>query len=200
MTKRRKSQQAPPAPAPSLEDHEREQFLAAVGPVKPLKPSARRSALLEKRKLPSARPRQRELDEQAATLQLHDGSADAEIDTGEEMLFRRSGLQHSVMRKLKRGLYRQDAELDLHGMTVNEARPALASFLAKSLAEGRRCVRVIHGKGIRSGEQGPVLRQKVAHWLAQRDEVLAYVSAIPRHGGTGAVYVLLRRQDATGQQ
>lgn len=158
----------------------------------PLK-SAKRARVTHPRKLPSAKPLQFEADEQQALMELHDGSADAVIETGDELFFKRPGLQHSVIRKLKRGQYRMDDELDLHGYTVPEARKALASYLSTALTTGKRAVRIIHGKGIRSGTRGPVIKNQVAHWLAQRDEVLAYCSALPRHGGTGAVYVLLRR-------
>jgi len=89
--------------------------------------------------------------------------------------------------------------LDLHGLRVREAKPALARFLNYSLASGRRCVRIIHGKGIGSGGQQPVLKQKTNQWLRQKDEVLAFVTAPRWDGGSGAVYVLLsgkyRRHD-----
>jgi DNA-nicking Smr family endonuclease len=96
-----------------------------------------------------------------------------------------------VLRKLRRGQYRVQAELDLHGLTVPEAKEELRAFLADALEHHIRCVRVIHGKGLRSGHRGPVLKGVVSNVLRRVGPVLAYVSARHVDGGTGAVYVLL---------
>jgi len=117
--------------------------------------------------------------------------ADLAIETPEFLEFRRPGIQNRVFHDLQRGVIEAQASLDLHGLRVREAKPALARFLAHSLATGRRCVRIIHGKGRGSGEQQPVLKQKANQWLRQREEVLAFVTAPRWDGGTGAVYVLL---------
>jgi DNA-nicking Smr family endonuclease len=117
----------------------------------------------------------------------------ADTETGEELLFMRTGLQQRVMKNLRRGLFVVGAELDLHGMTVPVARQAVAAFLLESKRQRTQCVRIIHGKGRGSRHRAPVLKQKVGRWLAQRDEVLAYCSARDYDGGTGAVYVLLKR-------
>jgi len=117
----------------------------------------------------------------------------ADLETGEELLFSRTGLQNRVLRRLRRGEYAIEAELDLHGLTRLEARQALSEFLHDCRARGCRCVRIIHGKGRGSQGKRPVLKQYVDHWLRQVDAVLAYCSAIPAHGGTGAIYVLLKR-------
>jgi len=120
-----------------------------------------------------------------------DDFADLAIETGEFLEFRRPGIQNRVFRDLQRGVIEAQGTLDLHGLRVREAKPALARFLDYSLASGRRCVRIIHGKGIGSGGQQPVLKQKTNQWLRQKDEVLAFVTAPRWDGGTGAVYVLL---------
>lgn len=120
-----------------------------------------------------------------------DDFADLAIETGEFLEFRRPGIQNRVFRDLQRGVIEAQGTLDLHGLRVREAKPALARFLNHSLASGRRCVRIIHGKGIGSGGQQPVLKQKTNQWLRQKDEVLAFVTAPRWDGGTGAVYVLL---------
>lgn len=117
--------------------------------------------------------------------------ADLAIETGDFLEFRRPGIQHRVFADLGRGVIEPTGTLDLHGMRVREARPALARFLAQSMQTGRRCVRIIHGKGRGSNSPQPVLKQKVNQWLRQRDEVLAFVTAPRWDGGTGAVYVLL---------
>lgn len=118
----------------------------------------------------------------------------ADIETGEELHYCREGLQQTVLRKLKRGQFRVSAALDLHGMTVAIAKEAVTAFLKTSQRNNMTCVRIIHGKGNRSQHRGPVLKQKVNHWLRQRNEVLAFCSARPVDGGTGAIYVLLRRK------
>jgi DNA-nicking Smr family endonuclease len=84
------------------------------------------------------------------------------------------------------------AELDLHGMISVEARQAVAAFLAECCKRGKRCVRIIHGKGLGSKNKEPVLRTKVKHWLMQKDEVLAFCQARTMDGGSGAVVVLLK--------
>ena len=98
------------------------------------------------------------------------------------------------MRRLARGSFSVQAEIDLHGMTVAEAKPALQEFISQSVLRGGSCVRVVHGKGLGSGERGPVLKSKVNAWLRRWDDVLAFVSTRQVHGGTGAVYVLLRKR------
>lgn len=143
---------------------------------------------------PPARARFRRHDERQV---LHESlTVDAEamdLETGEELSFCRPGIPAGTLRSLRRGSYAIKAGLDLHGLTAVEARRELRSFLAESLASGIRCVRIVHGKGLRSGARGPVLKASVNRWLRQWDEVLAFVSAPARDGGTGAVYVLLRR-------
>jgi DNA-nicking Smr family endonuclease len=118
----------------------------------------------------------------------------ADMETGEELSYRGEGVQQAVLRKLRRGQFQVGAVLDLHGMTVVRAREALGDFLHKVRRESLSCVRIIHGKGNGSRHRGPVLKQKINHWLRQRDEVLAFCSARPVDGGTGAIYVLLRRR------
>lgn len=142
---------------------------------------------------PPPRPLQRLADERRVLEELIESIPDdPECATGEELLFLRPGVQNSVLRKLRRGHYSVGAQIDLHGMTAAEARPALAHFLQEARRRGARCVRVIHGKGLGSKYRQPVLKVKVNHWLRQRDEVLAFASAPATDGGTGAAYVLLK--------
>ena len=102
-------------------------------------------------------------------------------------------MQKRVYGDLQRGVISPEATLDLHGMRVAEARGAFLRFLVQSLHAGRRCIRIVHGKGRRSDGTQPVLKQKTNQWLRQRDEVLAFCSAPRWDGGTGAAYVLLKR-------
>ena len=124
---------------------------------------------------------------------LSDGFEANEVETGDELLYVRPGIQHSVMRKLRTGKYAIEGQLDLHGLTVAESREQLTRFLRDAQLRGWRCVRIIHGKGLSSAGRIPVLKQKINNWLPQRKEVLAFCSALPADGGTGAVYVLLKR-------
>lgn len=175
---------------PKLSEEDRALFREAVKDVVPLEYD---KITPEPRPL-APYPLKRAADEQAV---LRDMLSDAlepwEIETGEELWFSRGGLQHTVLRKLRRGQYAIGAELDLHGMTSAEARQALGEFLIVCRHRYIRCVRIVHGKGNRSLNKLPVLKAKVSHWLRQRDEVLAYCSALPADGGTGALYVLLKR-------
>jgi DNA-nicking Smr family endonuclease len=97
----------------------------------------------------------------------------------------------SVLRKLRRGEFGLDGELDLHGLNVAQAKHALHDFLAGALARHALCVRIVHGKGLGSGSRGPVIKSAVDAVLRQTSAVAAYVSASREDGGTGAVIVLL---------
>jgi DNA-nicking Smr family endonuclease len=117
---------------------------------------------------------------------------EAALSTGDELSFRRPHISEAVLTQLRRGAYVVDGEIDLHGMTGAEAKAALRTFIAECLEQRVRCVRVVHGKGRRSGPRGPVLKNVVNHWLQRADDVLAFGSARAVDGGSGAIYVLLR--------
>lgn len=173
---------------PSTE--EKALFRAAVADATPL----RHQQAPPHRSTPPPIPRQRQLDEEQVLADMFSDALDpAEMETGDELLYCRPGLQHSVLRKLRRGQYSVGAELDLHGMRVAEARQALSAFLQQVMSSGIKVVRIVHGKGNGSLNRQPVLKGKVNHWLQQRIEVLAFCSARQVDGGTGAIYVLLRR-------
>jgi DNA-nicking Smr family endonuclease len=139
-------------------------------------------------------PEQHLRDERAALDDsLSDHIAwDVGMETGDQLVYLRNGLSPQTLRKLRRGHWVIQAELDLHGHTTAEAREALIEFLSYCRKEGARCVRIIHGKGLRSKNREPVLKTKVANWLIQRDEVLAFCQARQVDGGGGAVMVLLK--------
>jgi DNA-nicking Smr family endonuclease len=143
---------------------------------------------------PPARARFRRQDEESVLMESLEADID-EIETGagEALRFHRASVGRRTMRKLARGNFAVQGELDLHGMTVAEAKPALREFINESVYRGHSCVRVVHGKGLGSGERGPILKTKVNNWLRRWDEVLAFVSTRQVHGGTGAVYVLLEK-------
>lgn len=116
-----------------------------------------------------------------------------DLDTAQELYYRRAGIQQTLLRKLRRGRLPIGAVLDLHGMTVAAAKQALTAFLHHACHEQQYCVRVIHGKGKGSPGNGSILKQKVNIWLRQHHAVLAFCAARRNDGGSGALYVLLQR-------
>jgi DNA-nicking Smr family endonuclease len=171
-------------------DKDKGLFRKAVRDVVPL--ASRRVAVRTPQ--PAPRPRQREADERQALEESRDDPRHPDEYASEPALsYVAPGVQKRLARRLRRGLIPVEAVLDLHGMTRATAQAGFARFLAEARARDMRCVRIIHGKGYRSGPGGPVLKRAVAHWLSNRREVLAYTSARPVDGGTGAVYVLLRK-------
>ena len=139
-------------------------------------------------------PIQRKLDDAQVIKDMMSDHLDiADVETGEELIFSRQGISPQQMRKLRRGQFSIGGQLDLHGMTSDTARSALATFIHNCQASGIRCVRVIHGKGHGSRQKIPVLKNKLNRWLRQKDEVLAFCSAKASDGGTGAVYVLIKK-------
>ena len=173
------------------EKRERELFSATVGPVLPLR-IAIRAALA--RPKPHPEPRQRERDD---AMVLHEAISDefdveSLLDTDDALSYRRPEISPEVVRKLRRGAWSIQAQIDLHGLRRDEAREQLAAFIREAEKRGLRCVRVIHGKGNGSpGKQG-VLKAKVKSWLVQKNEVIAFAQARAADGGHGALLVLLR--------
>lgn len=170
-----------------MADEDERAFAEATRGVKPLKRDNRVPA---RRKRPPPRAGfSRAADAETLETSIVDVS---EAGAAEEIAFRRPGLSERRFRELRRGRFSIEAEIDLHGHTRVQAKRALHDFIVECAQRRLGCVRVIHGKGARSGPEGPVLKAGVQHWLSQWEEVLAYVSAGRRHGGSGAVYVLLR--------
>ena len=164
-------------------------FRSTVGKVKPIKSDRQ---LLD---VPRPKPKARfsRADERAALFESLHGPDDVELETGDEISYKQPGLQQSTFKKLRRGKFAVEAEIDLHGMITHDAASALQDFLDQCISRGLRCVRVIHGKGLGSGDRGPVLKNKVCKWLKRHPAILAYCSTVRAQGGTGAVYVLLKK-------
>ena len=173
---------------------EKELFTRAVGPVKTLPPKHRpgqRTAPQPMQTAPIAVQHQR--DELAVMREAISDEFDVEtlLDTDEALSFRRTGMGPDVIRKLRRGGWAIQAQLDLHGLRREDAREALVAFIKDAKKMGWRCVRVVHGKGLGSPGKTPVLKGRVQSWLIQKTEVLAFVQARPAQGGAGALVVLL---------
>jgi DNA-nicking Smr family endonuclease len=116
-----------------------------------------------------------------------------EVAPEEPLFFARPGLQQRLLRRLKRGEIPVEARLDLHGATIDAAGLRVSDFLTHAQAHRQRCVLMVHGKGHRSGTGRGVLKTQLNHWLRDHPAILAFCSAQPGDGGTGALYVLLRR-------
>jgi DNA-nicking Smr family endonuclease len=173
-------------------------FRAAVRDVKPLAQTPVASGLARAR----VHRRRAAADAAAGDLAhsmplIAEGAGEASaaanfVGAADELSFHRSGVRTQELRRLRRGLYPIEEELDLHGLSQAAARDSLAEFLVQNRDAGRRCVKIIHGKGYRSGARGPILKIAVNSWLRRHADVMAFTSARPIDGGTGAVYVLLR--------
>ena len=114
------------------------------------------------------------------------------VSLEDSMSFTAPGLQHNVLKKLRKRQFGLDAEIDLHGLNSNEAKRQLLHFLHDCVEDGCRCVHIVHGKGYRSTDNHPVLKNNLNIWLRQHKDVQAFCSAPPKDGGTGAVFVLLQ--------
>ncbi len=176
---------------PSVNEKDIDDFRQAMRGTKRLESEAR---------VPDTKPRPRpkarfsKADEQKALAEsLEDDIDTIEHGYGAALRFHRPHVGKRTMRKLQRGGFSVQAEIDLHGMTLAEAKPRLTDFIEYAASQGKLCVRVVHGKGLGSGNRGPVLKNAVNRWLRRWDSVLAFVSTPQVDGGTGAVYVLLQR-------
>ena len=172
-------------------DAENDLFVRAAGAVKPLR-EQRRVQLSPAQ--PAPIPYQQQLDDQRVLLEAISDEFDAGtlLDVDDALSFRRPGIGTDVTRKLRKGHWSIQRELDLHGLRREEAREGLSAFIRAACREGVRCVRVVHGKGLGSPGKTPVLKSKVQSWLIQKDEVLAFVQARGDEGGAGALVVLLK--------
>jgi DNA-nicking Smr family endonuclease len=170
---------------------EKELFSMSVGKVKPL-PRKNQASLPKDQ--PAPFPAQQQLDEQKVLRETMSDEWDTSslLDTDEQLSFRRPGIGVDVTRKLRKGDWTIQGQIDLHSLRTDEAREALGSFIRESYKHGLRCVRVVHGKGLGSPGKVPVLKDKVHSWLIQKNQVLAFVQATPAQGGAGALVVLLQ--------
>ena len=169
---------------------ERNLFTRAVGKVAPI---ANQERVWSPPQRPTPRPLQQDLDNEAV---MHESMSDefdisTLLDADDQLSFRRTGIGTDVTRKLRKGEWSIQGQIDLHGLRSDEARDAMGQFIREAKRMGWRCVRVVHGKGLGSPGKEPVLKSKVQRWLVQKNEVLAFVQAKPSDGGGGALLVLL---------
>ena len=169
---------------------ERNLFTRAVGKVEPISQPER---VWSPPQRPFPRPIQQDLDDEAV---MHESMSDefditTLLDADDQLSFRRPGIGTDVTRKLRKGEWSIQGQIDLHGLRSDEARNAIGQFIRDAKRMGWRCVRVVHGKGLGSPGKEPVLKSKVQRWLVQKNEVLAFVQAKPSDGGGGALLVLL---------
>lgn len=172
-----------------VSDDDARLFREAIGEVRRIDPVAPAPALPR----PAPHPHMLEADEAAVPGELLDMPFDpGAMEVGEELSYLRDGYPPKLLKQLKRGHFSVQDEIDLHQMNAAAAQATIVDFLAEARHEGRRCVRIVHGKGLRSRAAGPVLKALVDRMLRRRDDVIAFASARPMQGGTGAVVVLLK--------
>jgi DNA-nicking Smr family endonuclease len=170
--------------------HEVDLFREMVGAVEPLKVPTR---VQHPRDKPPPIAHRHRADEAAALAEsISDGDPDAVLETDEQLSWRREGVGHDTVKKLRRGHWVVQSEIDLHGWRVDGARDLVSEFLRDSIKRHHRCVRIVHGKGHGSIGKQPVLKGRVKRWLMQKEEVLAFCQAREHDGGGGALIVLLR--------
>ena len=171
---------------------DKDEFLAAVRNATPLKKGTNR--IFQERTKPKPIPHKRICDELTALResQFSDFTEDTILDTDETLFFAKNGISTKTIKKLRKGFWTIQAELDLHGFRIHEAREETYNFLKNCIQTEKRCVRIIHGKGLRSVGKEPVLKRHVKSWLKQSSGVLAFCQATGRMGGSGAVLVLLK--------
>lgn len=174
---------------PPLDDDDMDLFMQAVAGVTPIVSDT----VPEYKEKPKSPVRQKELDEQQVIMDSINRDYMDTVESGEELLYVSNGINRQHVKRLKRGQFQIDHEIDLHGMTRDAAESALQVFYQNALNQEYRVIRIIHGKGY-SSEAHPVLKSMVAHWLPRHAHVLAFCSAPPTQGGTGAVLVLLKKK------
>ena len=169
---------------------ERNLFTRAVGQVQPI---AAKPRVQVNTPAPLPRRLQQDIDDAAALQESMSDEFDVStlLDVDDQMSFRRPGIGTDVTRKLRKGEWSIQGQIDLHGLRSDEARNAVGQFIRDAKRMGWRCVRVVHGKGLGSPGKEPVLKSKVQRWLVQKNEVIAFVQAKPSDGGAGALVVLL---------
>ncbi|MEE9412855.1 MAG: Smr/MutS family protein [Methylococcales bacterium] len=169
-------------------------FRKTIGTIKPLKAQPRN---LTKKSVSSGLQIDSSAANQPLSISIIDNSWDdledlQSLDPKISQVFIRPGLQHRAIKQLRRGKIALDDTLDLHGETTLQAKQKVSDFIAVSIANNCRAVIIVHGKGLRSTNNTPVLKTRVNYWLRDNLNVMGFCPAAPHHGGSGALYVLLK--------
>ena len=173
-----------------IQDDERDAFLKEMAQVKPIKSGNKVSHNIKRKPVSN----KTHIVPEKQGYDVDDNYSEVLVeDCPEHLSFSRSGIQHAMLKKLRQGKNPIEAHLDLHGMTVAEARQALLYFIAECEDLGYRYTLVVHGKGYSSPNNKPVIKAYVNSWLRDSASVLAFCSALPSDGGTGAVYLLHKK-------
>ncbi len=171
-------------------------FRQTIGKVKSVESD---NILLTSKNKPKPYPKQKKL-EIDDIFENPVASETEKIYQQDSISFLAPGLQKKVLKKLRKGHFGLDASIDLHGLTSREAKHQLSKFLHFSVEDGCRCIHIIHGKGYRSPDNLPVLKNEINLWLRQHKDVQAFCSTPPKDGGTGAVFVLLKLSEKYGEE
>ncbi len=174
----------------TISDADMALFRDAVGEVKPVKDDK----VQQDQPKPKIGNIAKQDDQHVMESLLAELSENDLLETGEHLSYTSDGVQKGVLRKLKNGQYSVQGEIDLHGLTLKQARHELSEFLSYAIDNRRLCVRIIHGKGRKQADKQPRLKPAVNAWLQSHKSVLAFCSAREMEGGTGAVVVLLRKK------
>ena len=179
---------------------ERMRFLEEMQDVRPIRRAERADVRAVRELTPGHLERQRAA---VSDLPLDDNPLTADhvelLSSHDILSFQRPGVQHGVFKKLRLGRYQIEARLDLHRMTIEQARREVFAFVRDCMRYGLRSVIILHGKGERNPDNVALLKSHVAKWLPELDDVMAFHSAQRHHGGTGAVYVMLRKNEGQKQ-
>ncbi len=173
---------------------ERRQFLEEMADVQPIRKPNRAEVAASRELTPGHLERRRAAVLEATPDRNPLTATEVQwLGPNDEISYRRPGIQNGVFRKLRLGQYEIEARLDLHRMTVDEARQEVFNFVRECLRLGVRSALVLHGKGERNPDNIATIKSYVAKWLPELPDVMAVHSAQRHHGGTGAVYVMLRK-------
>jgi DNA-nicking Smr family endonuclease len=173
----------------TLTPEDRELFRQTIGTVRTIK---RDKIVLPVASKPKPYPKPTLIDINGHLIDAATSTIVEKVGIEDRLSFLNTGLQHKVLKKLRQGYFGVDAEIDLHGLNSDEAKRQLLNFLHYCVEDGCRCVHIVHGKGHRSPDNHPVLKNNLNVWLRQHKDVQAFCSASPQNGGTGAVVVLLQ--------
>lgn len=171
-------------------------FRNTIGKVKAVESD---NLILSTDKKPKPYPKQRPLNRQNSFTDAVEVTTE-KLYQEDSISFLAPGLQKNILKKLRKGFFGFDATLDLHGLTSREAQYQLSQFIHFSIEDGFRCIHIIHGKGYRSENKQPILKNDINVWLRQHKAVQAFCSTPPKDGGTGAVFVLLKLSEKYSEQ